>query len=139
MKKTYIKNLSLISLIMILIHLAGLTYQFVTKAALFAIILKISYILMFVIFLFNLLKRSKYTYLIGILMSCVIIIISGMYMDFLSVLVSILIIYYCYSLKFENFDYNQLKQNFSKEDIKDIKKATKLKNKSVKTRKDKKK
>lgn len=99
MEKTYIKNLSLISLIMILIHLVGLTYQIIIKASTFAIILKLLYIAMFGVFLFTLIKRAKITYLIGIIISCIIIIISGIYMDFLSIIIAILVIFYSYNLK----------------------------------------
>lgn len=99
MEKTYIKNLSLICLIMILIHLAGLSYQFITKASMLAIILKLLYISMFGIFLFSLIKKKNYSYIIGIVMSCIIILISTIYMDFLSVAVAILVIYYTYNLK----------------------------------------
>lgn len=99
MEKTYIKNLSLICLIMILIHLAGLSYQFITKASMLAIILKLLYISMFGIFLFSLIKKKNYSYIIGIAMSCIIILISTIYMDFLSVVIALLVIYYSYNLK----------------------------------------
>ena len=98
MKETYIKNLTLISFIMILIHIAGLTYQFITISSILAISFKILYITMFAIFLFSLIKKAKLSSLLGIVFSCVIIIISAIYMDFLSIVISILIIYYSYNL-----------------------------------------
>lgn len=109
MEKTYKNNLLLICFIMILIHLAGLTYQIITKVSILAIFLKIFYIAMFILFLFTLLTKRKFSYLIGIISSCIIIIISSIYMDFLSVVVAFLIIYYSYKLKkYSNESYLEL-------------------------------
>lgn len=104
MKEKYTKNLSLICLIMILINSAGLTYQIITKASILAVCLKILYLAMFSIFLLSVIKYKKISYLVGIISSCIIIIISSIYMDFLSIAVAILIIYYLYNLKSYNFD-----------------------------------
>lgn len=98
MDKIYRKNLFFICIFMILTHFAGLIYQIITNATFFAISIKLIFIVMFIIFLINLILKHKFAHIIGIISSVVITIISSIYMDFLSIVIALLIIYYSLNL-----------------------------------------
>lgn len=102
MNNKYSKNLKFICIVMIIIHLSGLLYQIITKASFLAIGIKISFILMFALLLFSVLKYKKIVLLVGFLTSTIIIIISAIYMDFLSIIVAIITMLYCIKLKKNN-------------------------------------
>lgn len=102
MDNKYKKNISFICIIMIVIHLGGLLYQIITKASILAICIKISFIAMFALLLFSVFKFTKLTPLIAFISSCIIIIISAIYMDFLSIIVAIITILYSLQLKKNN-------------------------------------
>lgn len=99
MKQNNIKNLCFICISMIFIHIAGFTYQLITHASVLAVTIKITYILFYLLLLILLKKSIKIAVPIGIFISCVITIISSMYMDFLSVIVALISIFYLLKLK----------------------------------------
>lgn len=96
--KVIVKNLKLISFIMIVIHFLGLIYQLFTAASILAIIIKCIYILLFTLFILTLNKKVKIAPFIGIAISTITILISIKYIDLASILVSLIIAYYSYKL-----------------------------------------
>ena len=107
MENNLTKDISIISVIMILINICGIIYQIITKANLFPIIMKIVYISLFTIILFFIYKKSKYTSYICFLTSIVICVYSGMNFDFLSVVIAIVLFIYAYK-------YLYIKKNINK-------------------------
>lgn len=102
MDNKYKKNISFICLIMIVIHLGGLLYQIITKASLFAICIKLLFISMLALLLLSAFKFTKIAPLIAFISSGIIIIVSAIYMDFLSIIVAIITILYSLKLKKNN-------------------------------------
>lgn len=98
MDKVYRKNLFFICIFMILIHFAGLIYQIITKSTFLAISLKLIFIVIFILFLISLILKLKFAHIIGIISSAIIIAISAIYMDFLSILIALLVFYYSLNL-----------------------------------------
>lgn len=92
------KNLIFLSCLMIFIHLLGLIYQIIARQSTFSILLKELFIVLFVIQLILLKQKIVHTKQICYGIHIAIICISGFYMDFSSVIVSILTIFYLYHL-----------------------------------------
>lgn len=111
------------SLIMILIHILGCVYQLITKAPIWAIILKIIYIVLFTILIIKLSKRDNFAKITTILLFIMSIISIFVSHDFLSILV---IIYISYNLY---LSYGNTVTIQKKETNKKSTKNTKIKNK----------
>lgn len=90
-----IKNLIIISYIMIAIYMGGLIYQFITHATALAKVIKITDIIMFLIFIFTLKKKGPVAPIIGLIIAMVNFVISIIYLDFISIVICILIAYEC--------------------------------------------
>lgn len=131
---TIVKNLKIISFIMIIIHFLGLIYQLYTQATIFAIIIKISYIIMFLALIITLNKKQKIAPFIGFVLSTISIILSLIYLDISNILVSIFIAYNSYILFItfrNNNEYKGLiqKSNKNKNSNNKKKKKNKIKEK----------
>lgn len=107
MRKIYIKELTIISFAMILIHAVGMVYQIITNASLLAVSLKGLYILFYATFIFLLRKKVKIAPYFAYIMSLITIIISIIYFDLLNIVIAIIISIYSTKL------YSSLNDNDS--------------------------
>lgn len=118
MNKKIKKNSILICAIMIFIHILGLVYQILSNAPTLSILLKELFIVIFVAQIILIKFEFKYTKYICYGLNLAIIVISAIYMDFSSVIISILLTLYISTLN-SNFTYienveNNKKQNNNK-------------------------
>lgn len=118
MNKEMKKNILIICIIMLFIHILGFIYQILTHLPTLSILLKELFILIFLIQFTVVRLEIKYFKLICYISNLIIIITSCIYMDFLSVIISILLILYIYNIqvKSENKGLNNsyvknIKQN----------------------------
>lgn len=109
-----IKNLTLISVIMIVIHFIGIIYQLFISETITAIIIKLLYILLFTTLIIMLYKKNILATLISIIITIYSIILSTIYFDFLSVLVSLVLLYYSYHFYILLKSNNKIKKSTSK-------------------------
>ncbi|MEG0873243.1 MAG: hypothetical protein RSG48_04730 [Clostridia bacterium] len=100
------KSLKIISLIMILINLCGIVYQLLTHASAIAILIKIGYVVLYLLLVLLLVKKSKYASVLGYMLATMAIILSLLYFDFLTIVISLILVFYCSRLnnfiKFDN-------------------------------------
>lgn len=96
MNKKIKKNILLICIIMLFIHILGLIYQIITHLPTLSILLKELFIILFLIQIVVVKLEIKKYQLICYIVNTIIIIISCIYMDFLSVIISSLLILYLY-------------------------------------------
>lgn len=118
MNKKIKKNSIMICAIMIFIHILGLVYQILSNAPTLSILLKELFIVIFVAQIILIKFEFKYTKYICYGLNLAIIVISAIYMDFSSVIISILLTLYISTLN-SNFTYienveNNKKQNNNK-------------------------
>lgn len=113
MKETQlIKNVTLISTIMLIIHFIGIIYQLFMGESIPPILLKLVYVFLFTTLIIMTYKKHKLFIIISILITIYSIILATMYFDFFSILISIVLLYYSYNL------YISLKSNTNITDIK---------------------
>jgi uncharacterized membrane protein YfcA len=120
-----VKNLKIISFIMIIIHFLGIIYQLYTQATIFAIIIKISYIIMFLALILTLNKAKKLAPFIGFVLSTLSIILSFIYLDISNILIAIFIVYNSYILFITFRNNNEYKKSKSKQKPKPKQKSNK--------------
>ena len=118
MNKKIKKNSIMICAIMIFIHILGLVYQILSNAPTLSILLKELFIVIFVAQIILIKFEFKFAKYICYGLNLAIIVISAIYMDFSSVIISILLILYISNLN-SNFTYiknieNNKKQNNNK-------------------------
>ena len=101
-EKKLIKNFITISFIMIAIHFLGMIYQFIVQAPIFAIIIKLTYIILFSILIIALYKKKQIAPFIGILLAITTFIISIKYLELLNIAIAGIIAYYSYKLYYMN-------------------------------------
>lgn len=135
MNKKIKKNSIMICAIMIFIHILGLVYQILSNAPTLSILLKELFIVIFVAQIILIKFEFKYTKYICYGLNLAIIVISAIYMDFSSVIISILLTLYISTLN-SNFTYiENIENNKSNTNIKTKKQNTKTANKKS-TKKD---
>lgn len=123
-----IKNFITISFIMIAIHSLGMLYQFIVQAPIFAIIIKLIYIILFSILLITLYKKKQIAPFIGILLAVTTFIISIKYLELLNIVIAGIIAYYSYKLYYMNNTKKIYKNINTQKNITNNQKA-KIKNK----------
>ena len=93
-----INSVVLISVLMIIINFCGTIYMLFSKADVFAILMKIIYILLFLLNLFSLAKFPKKSCIISTVSTAIICIYSSTHYDFLTLILTI--IFEVYAVKY---------------------------------------
>ena len=105
--ENYKKNITILSLIMILIHSLGLIYMLFQSADFLAIFMKVLYIFLFVFYLIFLVKMPSKSHIMAIILSLIIFIYSCFTFDFLDCI--IVILFLIYAMKIHNLILEQSK------------------------------
>lgn len=92
------KNTIIICVIMIFIHILGLIYQVLSNSSTLSILLKELFIVIFAIQILLVKFEIKYAKYVCYSLNLAIIIISAIYMDFSSVIISVLLMLYISNL-----------------------------------------
>ena len=123
MNKKIKKIVILVCLVMIFIHILGLVYQILSNSTTLSILLKELFIIIFISQIILIKFEIKYAKYICYGLNLAIIVISGFYMDFSSVIISILLMLYISNL-YSDFAYIDDTKNNVKINKRTTKKTT---------------